>query len=121
MYAQACELLGCELPIRRDVGLISARNSVLRDHPDVEDALIYDALLVNDAGFAQPFPLVELTLTSLRGHLVASRRFKPAEYLGGELDGSNMMPTRTPIHISLAIKDPGEAPLNFRVRFLPSS
>lgn len=119
VYQVACDVLGCELPIRRDVGLIVARNSVLRDHPDVVGALIYDALLVNEASYAQPFPLVELTLTTVRGQLVASRRFRPAEYLSGEASDLNQMPTRTPIHIALEIKDPGEAPLNFRVRFLP--
>lgn len=119
IYVQACAVFGCELPVQRNVGLIIARNSVLRDHPEVADALIYDALLINQAEFKQPFPLVELTLTTIGGHLVASRRFKPTEYLSGEVGPDQTMVPDTPVHISLAIKDPGEAPLNFRVRFLP--
>ena len=120
VYVQLCDLLGCELPLRIDVGLIVAKNSVLRDHPDKAGGLIYDALLVNRASYAQPYPFVELTLTTMNGRLVATRRFRPAEYLGGEAADARMMQPRTPIHISLALQDPGEAPLNFRIRFLPT-
>lgn len=118
LYAQVCNVIGCELPQRADISSIIAENAVLRPHPDVPDVLIYDALLVNQAAFAQPFPLLELTLTSIRGHLVAGRRFAPEEYLTEDLLKTNLMPPRTPIHISLEIKDPGQAPLNFRIRFL---
>ncbi|MFT7654904.1 MAG: putative Zn finger-like uncharacterized protein [Limisphaerales bacterium] len=120
VYAEICSVLGCQLPVMRNVGLITAKNSVLRNHPDVEEALIYDALLVNQATFDQPYPLVELTLTTIQGHLVATRRFTPTEYLAGEAATSQMMPALTPVHISLALKDPGAAPLNFKVRFLPA-
>ena len=120
VYVEICHVIGCQLPILRNVGLITAKNSVLRNHPDVEEALIYDALLVNQATFDQPYPLVELTLSTIQGHLVASRRFTPREYLAGEAQASPMMPVRTPVHISLAMKDPGEAPLNIKVRFLPA-
>ncbi|NKC00832.1 MAG: DUF3426 domain-containing protein [Pseudomonadales bacterium] len=120
VYAFICDVAGCELPLRRDVGLIVAKNSVLRDHPDQAEALIYDALLVNHAPYPQPFPFVELTLTTIGGHLVASRRFKPGEYLGGEAASAKMMQPRTPIHVSLELKDPGQAPLNFQIRFLPA-
>ena len=102
------------------MGLIVAKNSVLRDHPQENNALIYDALLVNHAQFEQPFPYVELTLTTMSGHLIASRRFQPDEYLAGEARGVDMMQPRTPIHISLELQDPGEAPLNFQIRFLPT-
>lgn len=120
VYGYLCNLLDCELPVRIDVGLIVAKNSVLRDHPDEPGGLIYDALLVNRATYAQPYPFVELTLTTMNGRLVATRRFKPAEYLAGEATNARRMQPRTPVHISLALKDPGEAPLNFRIRFLPA-
>ncbi len=121
VYAFICDVSGCELPLRRDVGLIVAKNSVLRDHPDQDEALIYDALLVNYAKYAQPYPFIELTLMTMGGQLIASRRFNPREYLGGEAADAKMMQPRTPIHISLEFKGPGQAPLNFQIRFLPAS
>ncbi len=120
VYGYLCDLLDCELPVRTDVSLIVAKNSVLRDHPDEPGGLIYDALLVNRASFAQPYPFVELTLTTMNGRVVATRRFKPTEYLAGEATNAQRMQPLTPVHISLALKDPGEAPLNFRIRFMPA-
>ncbi|NOX49443.1 MAG: DUF3426 domain-containing protein [Gammaproteobacteria bacterium] len=117
LYAQICGVVGCELPIKHDVSLISAKDAVLRDHPDRDDALIYDALLINNADFPQPFPIIELILTSLNGNLVAGRRFQPGEYLRGEVVAQQMMQPRTPVHISIQMQDPGEDSLNYRVVF----
>ncbi len=121
IYQQVCAVAGCELPLMSDVARIQAENSVLRQHPEVQGALVFDALIVNQAAFEQAFPLLELTLTSLRGHLVAGRRFAPEEYLRGELARSNLMPPGAPVHISLELEDPGQAPLNFNLRFLKDS
>ncbi len=118
IYSYICRVASCELPPRRNVGLIVATNSVLRDHPDRKGAVVYDALLVNRAQYEQPFPYLELTLTTMGGQLVASRRFHPNEYLSGEAVSAQIMQSRTPIHISLEMKDPGQAPLNFQIRFV---
>ena len=117
-YAAVCAGLGCELPVRIDVERIEAQNSVLRKHPERADGLIYDVLMINHAAYPQPFPLVELTMTNLDGNLVAGRRFQPEEYLAEEFH-TQMMAPRTPLHISLEMHDPGHAPLNYQIRFLP--
>jgi len=117
MYAIICEVVGCELPALRDASKIASKKSVIRAHPERPDARIVDVLMVNNAKFAQPFPLIELIATSLRGQLVAGRRFKPAEYLQGEVAQMRMFPPNTPVHVSLEIQDPGDQALNFEVRF----
>lgn len=80
---------------------------MVRSHPDFNGALIVDAIIYNRAPFTQPFPLLELRFADLNGQLIASRRFKPAEYLSGELAGKGEMPSQVPIHIALDILDPG--------------
>ena len=117
VYEVACGLLSCELPPLRDVSLIESQRSVIRTHPDRSDARIIDVLMVNNADFDQPFPLIELQATSLDGQLIAGRRFEPQEYLQGELARSRMMPARTPVHVSLEIQDPGGDAMNFVVNF----
>ncbi|MEM7080223.1 MAG: DUF3426 domain-containing protein, partial [Pseudomonadota bacterium] len=112
-YAQACALLGCELPVMRDVGQIERREFHMRFHPDAEDALVFDILLVNRAPFAQPYPIIELVATTERGHLVAGRRFKPEEYLHGEVKAQSLMQPRTPTHVSLEIARPEHPNLEF--------
>ncbi|MCZ6888984.1 MAG: zinc-ribbon domain-containing protein [Gammaproteobacteria bacterium] len=115
-YARACELFGCELPEMRALDRIVARKVYVRPHPGFEGALMVDAMIVNQASFAQPFPVVELTFSSMRGDLTAGRRFDPDEYLAGELEGIREMPPRTPIHIAFEIEDPGPDAVNYLIQ-----
>lgn len=117
IYETVCRVAGCDLPPLRDITLIDAQKSVIRVHPERPDARIVDVLMINKAEFAQPYPLIELLATNMRGQLIAGRRFKPEEYLRGEVGGGSLMPSQTPVHVSLEIQDPGEDALNFEVKF----
>jgi len=117
VYELGCRYLGCKLPVMRDLSAIHARNLVVRTHPDVAGALMVDALIVNEASFPQPFPLIEMRFSSMSGEVVAARRFASSEYLSGELKGAQSMQPRTPVHIALEIEDPGKDALNYVVLF----
>ena len=119
-YASTCEMLGCTLPHPTDVRKLRGANLVVRSHARVEDALVVDALLFNEANHEQPFPVLELEFTSLAGQSVASRRFLPSEYLTGELSDVDTMPRDTPIRISFEIMDPGSDAVNYRMRLHPA-
>lgn len=116
-FQQLCPKLGCTVPSRVDIAHIKSSNLVVRSHPEFAGALVVDAILYNRATFSQPFPLLELRFADLNGSLIASRRFKPAEYLSGELAGVSEMPSQTPIHISLDILDPGNKAVNYSLSF----
>ena len=116
-FEQLCPNIGCSLPSKVDISQIRSSNLVVRSHPEFSGALIVDAILYNRASFAQPFPLLEMRFADLGGQLVASRRFKPSEYLAGELAGQSEMPPQTPIHISLDILDPGTRAVNYSLSF----
>ncbi len=77
----ACARLGCRLPLRSDRSALALLSRDVRPHPSVPGALIISATLRNDAAFAQPFPIVAITLADLDGRRVAMRRFRPREYL----------------------------------------
>lgn len=117
LFVQACASLGCKVPSKVDVQQIRSSNLVVRSHPQFSGALRVDAILYNRAPFSQPFPLLELRFADLNGQLIASRRFKPSEYLGGELKGQDEMPPQTPIHIALDILDPGPRAVNYSLSF----
>ncbi|AIR89323.1 DUF3426 domain-containing protein [Pseudomonas cremoricolorata] len=117
LFQQVCPLLGCSVPTRIDVQRIKSSNLVVRSHPDFKGALIVDAIIYNRAPFSQPFPQLELRFADLNGQLIASRRFKPSEYLSGELAGRGDMPSQTPIHIALDILDPGPKAVNYSLSF----
>lgn len=116
-FEQLCPEIGCTLPSKVDIELIKSSNLVVRSHPDFAGALVVDAIIYNRAAFSQPFPLLEMRFADLNGQLLASRRFKPSEYLAGELAGQTEMPPQTPIHISLDILDPGPKAVNYSLSF----
>ncbi|UZE24429.1 DUF3426 domain-containing protein [Pseudomonas sp. B21-056] len=116
-FLQICPTIGCDVPSKVDIAKIKSSNLVVRSHPDFSGALVVDAIIYNRAPFSQPFPLLELRFADLNGHLIASRRFKPGEYLGGDLEGLGEMPPQTPIHIALDILDPGPKAVNYSLSF----
>ena len=112
-YLFTCPLLGCEVPALVDTSQILATNLVVRNHPDTANALMVDAILINNAPFEQPFPDLILSFSKLDETPVASRRFTPKEYIGGELAGMKYIPQRQPVHITLEISDPGPEAVNY--------
>ncbi|MET0775988.1 MAG: DUF3426 domain-containing protein [Pseudomonas mandelii] len=116
-FQQLCPQVGCTVPSKVDIAKIKSSNLVVRSHPEFNGALVVDAIIYNRAPFSQPFPLLELRFADLNGHLIASRRFKPGEYLNGDLEGLAEMPPQTPIHIALDILDPGSKAVNYSLSF----
>jgi predicted Zn finger-like uncharacterized protein len=116
VYASVCSLVGCELPVQSDLSLLRTKSLLVRSDPDDPGVLLVNAIIVNEAQFAQPFPALELRFTDLRGALVAGRRFQPAEYLAGEGAGMDLMPARTPVQIELEIQDPGPEAVNYTMK-----
>lgn len=115
---QLCFLAGCELPARVDIDLIRSSNLMVRAHPEYPNALAIDVILYNRAEFAQPFPVLRMTFNDTRGREVLSKRFRPDEYLGGELAGVTLMPPQTPVHVALDMLDPGPEAAGYELDFL---
>ncbi|MBU2710921.1 DUF3426 domain-containing protein [Zooshikella harenae] len=117
-YAKACHYVGCKLPTRIDINKIKGNELLVRSHPRYPNALLIDAIIFNQANFAQPFPTIKLTFSDINDNVIASRGFKPVDYLAGELAGSKEMPARVPIHLSFEIVDPGPSAVNYHMTFL---
>ncbi len=114
---QACLLAGCELPARVDISLIRSSNLLVRPHPEFPRAVAIDVILYNRASFAQPFPVLSMSFSDSQGRELANRRFRPEEYLAGELAGVTLMPSQTPIHVALDMLDPGPQAVNYQLDF----
>jgi len=116
-----CEIVGCSVPGLDDITLIRSSNLVIRSHPKIANALVVDAIITNRANFVQNFPSIELQFTDLDNNIIARRRFSPAEYIRGELAGSNAIPPKQPIYISLEIVDPGLRAVSYQLLLFPGS
>lgn len=112
-----CEFANCKLPLLRDIAAVELRTRDVRTHPTVQGALLINAVLVNEAEFAQPFPDMEVKLSNLAGSPVASRRFSPPEYIDASVDLGRGMAPGTPIVIALELADPGQEAVNFEFEF----
>lgn len=119
--AEFCSTFECSLPAQYDVGRIHTGSLIVRSHPTNPGALAVDTIITNQADFPQPYPELQLQFTDLDGAPVAGRRFKPEEYLGGELTGSRLMPVMQPVHIALELLDPGPRAVNYLLTVVPGT
>ena len=113
ILTSACDLLGCEINIEFDTRLIEIIGRDVRSHPTSKKALIAGTTIINNASYAQPFPLLTLTFSDITGTKLAQRRFTPREYLRSGADIAAGMPSETPIQVELHLVDPGKAAVNF--------
>jgi predicted Zn finger-like uncharacterized protein len=113
-----CQTLGCDLPVRHDVGQVEILERQVRDHPRVEDALLINVSFVNKADFVQAFPLFEVSFSDVSGTPVAVGRFTPDEYLPESRRGSKYMQPGEHAQLMLEVIDPGERAVSFQFEFL---
>ncbi len=113
LYETLCNWVGCQLPDYSNFSVISTTNLVVRPHPEVEDALMVDAIIRNSGIYRQQFPVMKLQFKDIEDSLVAIRYFYPRDYLAGELRGLRLIPANTEVHFSLEIVHPGEQALGY--------
>lgn len=117
-YQLACKKVNCQLNPRQDIPNITNQQLVVRDHPRYLGAIAVDLLMENQAPFAQPFPAIRITFSDINGEPRAARSFQPAEYLGGDFNSSQLMPSGKPVQVRLEMIDPGAQAANYRIQFI---
>jgi hypothetical protein len=111
-----CALLGCKVAPRRALDRIRVLSRDVSPHPTQAQALLVMLVMSNEAAFAQPFPLLQITLYDEQERPVGQRRFTPQEYLG-VADVPQMKPDQA-VYVRLELVDPGRAVTGFRFDFL---
>ncbi len=113
-----CEGLPCRYSGSKDVTQIELINRNVRSHPSQKNALLISTAFKNKAHFDQPYPTIAIKLSDLSGHVVATRYFSPEEYLEDLYNKFLLMESGTPVHVTLAVLDPGDDAINFEFSFL---
>lgn len=113
---QACSVLGCEIKVPRDVTKINLLSRNVYSHPNTPGVLTISVSIQNDAVFAQPYPLIEISFLDKSNEVVALRRFTPEEYISNF--NNDLMKTGIPSELVLNISDPGEEAVRFQFRFM---
>ncbi len=81
--AAACATLKCDLELPRRPKLMAIESSDLQADGRRDNVIVLNAVLRNQAQFAQEYPALELTLTDERDEAVARRVLMPMDYLAG--------------------------------------
>ena len=103
----------CQLPALDPARVVKISNLIVRSHPTEPNALAIDAILLNVESEPVPVPELELLFSTMEKLPLASRRFKPTEFLAGEMSGQTELPPGRPVHIALAIIEPGPDAVNW--------
>lgn len=121
LLIRLCMQVDCRLLALEDLDALRTQQLVVASHPLAEDALQVRFTFRNTAAFEQPFPGVELTFLDARDHPVATRRFSPREYLPQGLSQFTHMPVDTLVQGELAILDPGDDAVDYRLYYHPAA
>jgi hypothetical protein len=115
---QLCGLFRCKLPLRRDLQAVRLLSRDVRPHPRYQDSLLINATLVNEASFAQPYPVLQLEFSDVSGTKLIARRFKPMEYLDKNIKIDEGMPPGSPVHIVIELQGLKQTPVSYEFKFL---
>lgn len=120
---KAYGLLGLEIDAepRVELAAFALLHHEMVSHPRMEGGLHLSGVLVNDTGFAQPWPLLELRLENRFGEMVAARRLAPEEYLRNPPRDGELMPAHARRAIEIELLDPGSDAIGFSIDFCVES
>ncbi|MDP2240522.1 MAG: zinc-ribbon and DUF3426 domain-containing protein [Burkholderiales bacterium] len=117
---QACEALGCVVPLPQRPKLISVEASDLQAIDPAQPHVIQlTATLRNQAKYDLGYPALDLVLTNSKDHTLARRIFKPAEYLERGRDVRAGLAANAEITIRLSLDTGTLGAAGFRLDLLP--
>lgn len=98
-----CSLVGCKVDLPRNINQLVIDDSDLQEDAEHEDVIRLSTLLINNAPYAQAYPLLELTLTDRNDRPVLRRAFTAAEYLNKGRDMEAGIAPGEELQIKLAL------------------
>jgi predicted Zn finger-like uncharacterized protein len=113
----SCAALHCTLPLVAAPDRLRLLDSNVQTHPSVPHALMISARVRNDAAFAQPYPVLTLTLSNAQGQRLAMRRLRPREYLDDTAGLRRGLAPGSSTVLLLEVADPGDQAVAFEFAF----
>lgn len=115
LLTQACEKLGCNINLPKKIEFIIIDDSDMQEDADHEGLIHFSSTLINQAGFIQTYPNIELTLTDIEDKPKLRRIFTPAEYLPEHTVIASGLPAGAEIKVKLALTAQGEPVAGYRI------
>ena len=116
---RACKQFTCDNVSFRDASKMELITRNVYSHPNEKNALIVDVTMKNNAEFAQPYPVLQIDFSDIRGNTVAARRFLPSDYLAiGDTQQKRLLEPDASASVTLEIQDPGKQAMTYEFDFL---
>jgi predicted Zn finger-like uncharacterized protein len=100
---QACEALNCKINLPTNLDLLAIDDSDMQEDDVHKNVIRFSSQLINNAGFAQAYPNIELTLTDIDDNPVLRKQVTPAEYLAEKTIVETGLAARDQVRVNLAI------------------
>jgi hypothetical protein len=118
-----CQQIDCKNISIRNPAKIELISRNVYSHPNEKGALMVNVTMKNHAEFAQPYPVMQIHFSDVRGGSVAARRFLPDEYLPKEFlsdktDSPLLLEPDTNMTFTMEIQDPGKQAMTYEFDFL---
>lgn len=108
-------IVGQNLEPRWEMAAYDVKQWGIVSDPAQPGTLRVRASVTNKAAFAQPYPLLKLTLEDRFGGSVGTREFRPEEYLQSSARASRLLPAGEATNADISIVDPGEDAIGFHL------
>lgn len=112
---KACEKIACSIELPKKIEFIIIDDSDIQEDTEHAGLMRLSSTLINQAGFTQAYPNLELTLTDVEDKPKLRRIFKPQEYLPEHIDITRGLAPGEEIKIKLAMTTAGETVAGYRV------
>jgi len=99
-----CALIGCDLPLPRQMNQVSIEASELQTDPTRPQLFILHATLRNRAAYVMAYPSLDLSLTDIQDKVVVRRMLSPAAYLLKTTDPAAGMAASSDTAITLYLR-----------------
>jgi len=118
LIEKTCLKFDCSKLIIRDPSDIELITRNVFSHPNEKNTLMISIALQNNAKFSQPYPVLQINFSDIRGDDVVARRFTPVEYLGATQEKPLLLQPGTDASFNLEIQDPGKQAITYEFNFL---
>jgi predicted Zn finger-like uncharacterized protein len=112
---RVCEKIGCSIDLPKKIALILIDDSDIQEDAEHAGVMRLSTTLINQAGFYQAYPNLELTLTDVEDKPKLRRIFKPTEYLPAKTDIALGLAAGAVVKVKLAMTSQGIAVAGYRV------
>lgn len=115
LLEQSCIKIGCVIEFPKKIEFIIIDDSDMQEDADHEGLIHFSSTLINQAGFIQTYPNIELTLTDIEDKPKLRRIFKPIEYLPEHTDIASGLASGAEIRVKLALITKDESVAGYRI------